>query len=251
MVLEINYLKGKTALVTGATRRIGRAVACALAESKVNVVIHHHTAEGKDVDDVVAHVQGLGVKSWGLQADLSNIDEVGSFFEKTRDMAGGIDFLINNASIFVPSTLSTLTMQELNHTLMINAIAPLKLSQHFAQQTQEGCIVNMLDSRIKQYDLNHAAYQLSKNMLYHITEMMAIECAPHIRVNGVAPGLILPPEDKDEAFLQKQIHRNLLQRSGKMSDITDAVLFLLSNTFITGEILFIDGGQNIKGVPYE
>ena len=81
--------------------------------------------------------------------------------------------------------------------------------------------------------------------------MMAVEFAPQIRVNGIAPGIILPPEGEDESYIRKLSHRNLFNRSGKLSDITDTVLFLLSNTFMTGEVLFIDGGENLKGGPYE
>ncbi len=99
--------------------------------------------------------------------------------------------------------------------------------------------------------MNHAAYQLSKNMLYNMTKMMAVEFAPQIRVNGIAPGLILPPKEKDEVYLKQQYRKNLFNCSGRLSDITDAVIFLLTNTFITGEVMFIDGGQNLKGISYE
>lgn len=244
-------LQGKTALVTGATKRIGRAIACTLAKNQINVIIHHRPSSEKQSSELVNHIKEFGVKSWKFQADFSNIEETDVLFKQINDNVGAVDFLINNASIFTPSKLPTLTIQELQHTLTVNTISPFKLSQYFAQQTQEGCIINLLDSRIKQYDLNHAAYQLSKNMLFHLTEMMALEYAPNIRVNGIAPGLILPPSDKDGLYLQEQSYRNLLHRNGKIDDITNAVIFLLSNSFITGEVLFIDGGQNLKGVPYE
>ena len=244
-------MKGKTALVTGAARRIGKAIAYALAENHVNVIVHYCSSTGKDVDEALTDINVPGVETWKFQSDFSNIDNVDNFFEKIQSSIGTVDFLINNASTFSPSKLTTLSIQELNHTLAINSIAPFRLSQHMAKQKNEGSIINILDSRVKQYDMNYAAYQLSKNMLYHMTEMMAVEFAPQIRVNGIAPGIILPPQGKDEPYIQKRSHRNLFNRSGKLSDITDAVLFLLSNTFITGEVLFIDGGQNLKGEPYE
>lgn len=244
-------LKGKTALVTGAARRIGNAIARALAQNHVNVIVHYCSSTDKDVDEALAYIKVTGVKTWKFQSDFSNIDNVDKFFKKIQNTIGTVDILINNASLFSSSKLTTLSIEHLNHTLAINSITPFRLSQHMAKQKQEGCIINMLDSRINRYDMNHAAYQLSKNMLYHMTEMMAVEFAPHIRVNGIAPDLILSPEGKDESYIRKRSHRNLLNRSGKLSDITDAVLFLLSNTFITGEVLFIDGGQNLKGEPYE
>ncbi len=237
--------------MTGAARRIGKAIAYALAENHVNVIVHYCSSTDKDVDEALTYIKVPGVETWKFKSDFSNIDNVDNLFEKILSTIGTVDFLINNASIFSSSKLTTLSIQELNHTLAINSIAPFRLSQHMAKQKNEGCIINILDSRIKRYDMNRAAYQLSKNMLYHMTEMMAVEFAPHIRVNGIAPDLILPPQGKDESYIRKRSHRNLFNRSGNLSDITDAVLFLLSNTFITGEVLFIDGGQSLKGEPYE
>jgi len=208
--------------------------------------MHYCSSTDKYVDDALTDIKEPGIETWKFQSDFSNIDNVDSFFEKIKSSIGTVDFLINNASVFSPSTLTTLTIRELNHTLAINSIAPFRLSQHMAKQNKEGSVINLLDSRIKRYDMNHAAYQLSKNMLYNMTEMMAVEFAPQIRVNGIAPGIILPPDGKDELHIRKLIHRNLLNRSGKLYDITDTILFLLSNKFITGEVLFIDGGQNLK-----
>jgi NAD(P)-dependent dehydrogenase (short-subunit alcohol dehydrogenase family) len=213
--------------------------------------MHYCSSTDKDVDEALTYIKVPGVETWKFQSDFSNIDNVDNLFEKILSTIGTVDFLINNASVFSSSKLTTLSIQELNHTLTINSIAPFRLSQHMAKQKKEASIINILDSRIKRYDMDRAAYQLSKNMLYHMTEMMAVEFAPHIRVNGIAPDLIVPPEGKDESYIQKRSHRNLFNRSGKLSDITDAVLFLLTNTFITGEVLFIDGGQNLKGEPYE
>ncbi len=244
-------LKGKTALVTGATKRIGRAIAHALTENHVNVIVHYCTATDKAAEETIKSIKMPGVNTWKFNADFSNIDNVDKLFDKIQGTIGTVDFLINNASVFLSSKLTGLSIQELYQTLTINSIAPFRLSQHMANQKQKGCIINILDSRIRQYDMTHGAYQLSKNMLYHMTEMMALEFAPDVRVNGIAPGLILPPGGEDELYLKQQYHRNLFNCSGKLTDITDAVIFLLTNTFITGEVLFIDGGQKLKGIPYE
>lgn len=245
-------LEGKTALVTGATKRIGRAIAHALTENHVNVIVHYCTATDKAAEETITSIRMSGVKTWKFHSDFSNIDNVDELFAKIQSTIGTVDFLINNASVFPASKLTSVSIQDLYQTLTINSIAPFRLSQHMANQKQEGgCIINILDSRIRQYDMNHGAYQLSKNMLYHITEMMALEFAPNLRVNGIAPGLILPPKEKDEVYLKQQYNKNLFNRSGKLSDITDAIIFLLTNAFITGEVMFIDGGQNLKGISYE
>jgi NAD(P)-dependent dehydrogenase (short-subunit alcohol dehydrogenase family) len=249
--MHTNLLKGKTALVTGAAKRIGKAIAHVLAQNHVNVIMHYCSSTEKDVDVALTDINVPGVETWKLQSDFSNIDNVDRFFEQIQSSIGTVDYLINNASVFTPSKLTTLSVRELNNTLAINSIAPFRLSQHIAKQKREGSIINILDSRVRRYDMNYAAYQLSKNMLHNMTEMMAMEFAPQIRVNGIAPGIILPPDGEDESHIQNVIQRNLFNRSGKQSDITNTVLFLLTNTFITGEVLFIDGGQNLKGEPHE
>ncbi|GAX60198.1 dehydrogenase with different specificities-chain alcohol dehydrogenases [Candidatus Scalindua japonica] len=222
-----------------------------MAQNHVNVIVHYCFSSDDDVEEALTDIKVPGVEIWKFKSDFSNIDNVDIFFEEIRNMIGTVDILINNASIFSSSKLSTLSIKELSNTLTVNSIAPFRLSQHMAKQKHDGCIINILDSRVKRYDLGHAAYQISKNMLYHMTEMMAVEFAPQLRVNGIAPGIILPPDGKDESYIRKLSHRNLFNRSGKQSEITDAVLFLLTNTFVTGEVLFIDGGQNLKGELYE
>lgn len=244
-------LKGKTALVTGAVKRIGRTIASVLAENGVNIIMHYCSSTEEEADNAMTDIKTTGVKTWRFQSDFSDSDNVDALFEEIHSTIGEVDFLINNASVFPYSQLASLTIEELNRTLTINSIAPFRLSQLMAGQNRVGCIINMLDSRVRRYDMSHAAYQLSKNMLYHMTEMMAVEFAPQIRVNGIAPGIILSPEGKDESYIQERRRKNLFNRSGKPSDITDTVLFLLSNTFITGEVFFVDGGENLKGTSYE
>ncbi|MBN1292682.1 MAG: SDR family oxidoreductase [Candidatus Latescibacteria bacterium] len=243
-------INGKTALVTGGSQRIGRAITLALAKAGAHVVIHYNRSE-KQADETVTEVVRSGVKAWKIQAELSAPDEVEQLISKVHNQYGRIDYLINNASVFPESSLVTLSMEEMNHTININAAAPLILSRNFVRQTKNGVIINLLDNRIKRFDLNHVSYQLSKSMLCTLTKMMAIEYAPHVRVNGIAPGIILPPVGKKEIFQGKQQSKTLLRPHGDLEDITDAVLFLLSHKFMTGEILYIEGGQNLKDLKLE
>ena len=124
------------------------------------------------------------------------------------------------------------------------------IARAFGAQGIEGVIVNFLDTRIEDYDRKHAAYHLSKRMLYTLTRMMAIEFAPLVRVNAVAPGLILPPPGKDESYLAQLAHTNPLGRYGDPSHIVEAVLFLVRNDFVTGQVVFVDGGRHLKGKMY-
>ena len=239
-------LIGKTALVTGAARRLGRATALALAQAGADVVVHYSTraAEAQSLAD---EIKTLGRKAWTIQADLRDASQAESLMEQALHQAGTVDILINNASIFPSDTVENLSPETLADAVAVHATAPLILSRRLAAQGRPGAIVNFLDSRVEDYDPAHASYHLSKRMLLALTRMLAVELAPRIAVNAVAPGLILPPEGQDESYLEKLAHTNPLQRHGNPQDITDAVLFLLRSEFVTGQVIFVDGGRHLKG----
>ena len=142
------------------------------------------------------------------------------------------------------------SLKDLEDNVQVNAISPLLIGRSFAKQGCEGAVVNFLDTRITEYDSGHAAYHLSKRMLFTLTRMMALEFAPSVRVNAIAPGLILPPPGEDVLYLQKLAPTNPLNRIGSPESITDAVLFLLNSEFVTGQVIFVDGGYHIKGNVY-
>jgi pteridine reductase len=240
---------GKIALVTGGAKRIGRAIALALARHGTHVVIHYRTSQ-HEAQSAAAEVHTYGVQAWTVQADFSDLAQVKKVLPKARESAGAIDMLINSASIFPQNWLTDFTADDFLQNMYTNALAPLWLSRAFAQQATEGVIINMLDTRMLDYDREHAAYHLSKRTLYTLTRMLSLEFAPDIRVNGVAPGLLLPPPGKDEAYLEQQKQTNPLQRIGSLDDITEAVLFLLRSDFITGQVIYVDGGRHVKGVMY-
>jgi pteridine reductase len=239
-------LIGKTALVTGAARRLGRATALALAEVGADVIVHYntHAAEAHSVAD---EIKALGRRAWTIQADLREAAQAESLMEQALHQAGAVDILINNASIFPSDTTLDLSSETLADAVAIHATAPLILSRRLAAQGRPGAIVNFLDSRVEDYDPTHASYHLSKGMLLTLTRMLAVELAPQIAVNAVAPGLILPPDGQDESYLRKLAGTNPLQRYGNPRDITDAVLFLLRSGFVTGQVIFVDGGRHLKG----
>ena len=245
-------LPGKTALVTGAAKRIGRAVSLALAEAGVNVVVHYGGSE-EEARALAGELQQQGVQSWLVQADLGKAEEVEGVIGRCRELAGPVHILINNASIFPESQLTTFSFEELAESIQVNAFAPLQLARAMVRglgAEEHGRIVNFLDARITHYDKAHAAYQVSKRALFTLTRMMAVEFAPRVTVNGVAPGLILPPPGKDESYLEALKDRNLLKRIGRLEDITNAVLFLLRSPFVTGQVVFVDGGYGLLGGVY-
>lgn len=242
-------LYGKTALVTGGAKRIGRAITLALAAAKSNVVVHC-LRSAAEAEALVEDLRGQGVQAWVVRADLAEVRGPEMLWTQATEAAGPIDILINNASVFSEDRLPDVTIESIETNLHVHAWAPLALSRSLAAQGREGAIVNLLDARVENYDREHAAYHLSKRMLLSLTRLMALEFAPRVRVNGVAPGLILPPAGKDHEYLERQAGTNPLARYGSPELVADAVLFLLRNDFITGQVIFVDGGRHLRGVVY-
>jgi len=249
MASDDRSLGGRTALITGAAKRLGRAMALALGAEGANVVVHYGRSAGAAAE-TAGQIHAAGAKAWALQADLSDPAAAAGLFARAVELAGPVDILINNASIFPAGSVLTVTPEEITRNLDLHAVAPLLLSRAMADQQRPGHIVNMLDSRVGDYDRHHAAYHLSKRMLHTLTRMLALELAPRIAVNAVAPGLILPPPGEDADFLQRLAHTNPLDRHGGPADITDAALYLLRSRFVTGQVLFVDGGRHMKGSVY-
>ncbi len=252
---EQSVLRGQTALITGAAKRIGRAVTLALARQGVNTIIHYNTSQ-KEALALESEAHTLGVKAWSLKADLAEPSGAQDLWNKASDTGGSIDILVNNASIFPQDRLTDFTAEDLSLNINVNALAPVLLSRAFAAQERDGVIVNLLDCRIVDYDSEHVAYHLSKRMLFSLTKMMALEFAPRIRVNAVAPGLILSPAERnatseqDQDYLQRMAGTNPLSTWGRPEDITQALLFLLQSRFITGQVIYVDGGRFLKGCLY-
>lgn len=242
-------LAGRVALVTGAGKRIGRALALALADAGAHVVVHYHESrsEAKEVADAITQ---SGRHAWTLSADLSDADAALGLLRSAIELAGAVDVLVNSASIYPKSRLSDFSEEDLIENLSVNAYGPLVLSRALAAQGRPGRILNLLDSRMIDYDAGHVAYHLSKRMLFALTRMLAVELAPAITVNAIAPGLILPPPGEDDSFLEKWRHTNYMNAWGSLEEITDAALYLLQSGFVTGQVLYVDGGRHMKNAMY-
>ncbi|HUI46946.1 MAG TPA: SDR family oxidoreductase [Nitrospirota bacterium] len=238
-------LEGKIALITGASKRIGRAIAIALAEEGVGIVAHDRSALEGEIVKVCDEVAGCGAKSWKIIADLEKKEDYESLISRSIQTAGSLEILINNASIFFPSTIADVGFRDITRHVQVNAWTPFVLCREFARLGGRGKIINLLDTRIAGYDREHVAYILSKRMLATMTRMCALEYAPAITVNGVAPGLILPPAGKDEDYLARLAQTMPLRRHGEPGDVTGAVLYLLGSDYITGQIIYVDGGQHL------
>jgi hypothetical protein len=245
MDVTARRLEGKNALVTGAARRIGRAVSLALAREGANVAVHYSGSE-EDALSLVAEIEQLGVRAAAIRADLSDPDELAGLVGRAREALGTIEILVNNASIFPSDTLATVDLAGLERNLELNAWAPLVLTRALAAQCERGHVINLLDSRVSGFDYTHVAYIFSKHVLSAITRMAALELAPGIAVNGIAPGLILPPAGKDEEYVDRLAQTVPLKRRGAPEDIAAAAVFLATSEFITGETIYVDGGRHLK-----
>ena len=166
--------------------------------------------------------------------------------DRTVDEFDRLDILVNNAAIFPLDSLATVTFEDLVRNMQVNAWAPFVLSRDFARVVGRGKIVNLVDSRTHDFDWTHVAYILSKHVLDVLTRVTALKYAPDITVNGVAPGLILPPPGKDESYLDRLTDTVPLKRHGSPEDIAEAVLYLLKSDFVTGETIAVDGGRHLK-----
>ncbi len=243
-------LRGKTALITGGAKRIGRSCALRLAREGASILIHYNTSES-EAEELAESIRLAGGKAWTISQDLSEKGGAESLIDRGLEITGGLDYLINSASIFPESSYGDVTQSDFEENLQINALSPFFLTRTFASKSKNAeCVVNFLDTRIVDYDKQHLAYHLSKKMLFSLTRILSQELAPKLRVNAVAPGLVIPPPGKTEEYLKERIHTNPLQRIGTLTQVSESMLFLITNTFITGQVIFVDGGRHLKGSFY-
>ncbi len=234
----------KAVLITGAARRIGRYLAVMLARKGFDIAIHCNTSRD-EASKLMDEINALGSNAGVFESDLENEKETESLIGRVRDRFPNLEVLINNASVFIRSNMAETGMALFNRTMNINLKAPYILSRDFAGQIKKGVIINMLDTKISKNNFNYSAYTLSKKALANLTLMSAKEFAPGIRVNGICPGVILEPAGKSGEYLEELAKSLPLKRKGEQEDVFNAAEFLIGNQFITGEILYVDGGENL------
>ena len=248
-LFDTEVLSKRKALVTGGSKRLGREIALALARSGTHVVVHYNTSAGP-AEELAGELRALGVRGATLQADLDDPASVEPLLAGAWEALDGIDLLVNSASIFPSGRLDEMELAHLDRNLRVNAWAPFLLTRALWRRLRDtsdrASVVNMLDTRLIGGDLAHAPYHLSKAMLAELTTLMALEFAPQLQVNGVAPGAVLPPEDQDEACLERLTEDLPLKRRGYPHDIAHAVLYLLGAEFVTGQVIYVDGGRHLR-----
>jgi NAD(P)-dependent dehydrogenase (short-subunit alcohol dehydrogenase family) len=249
MVHESGPFSGRRTLITGGAKRLGRETALALARGGAELAIHYNSSKAP-AEELCEEIQGMGSRAIPLQADLNDPAAVEWLFSRAWEGLGGMDFLVNNASIFPPGRLDEIDIGQVHKNLQVNAWAPFQLIREFWRRIRgsgaRGSVVNLLDTRLVGGDLVHTAYHLSKATLAELTTLTALEFAPEIQVNAVAPGAVLPPEELGDDYLEGLTKDLPLKRRGFPRDIADATLYLLGASFVTGQVIFVDGGRHIR-----
>jgi pteridine reductase len=234
------------ALVTGGAVRLGRALALALAEAGYDIALHYgRSAEA--AEQTAAEIRALGVECQLFQLDLVDVDGVPRLLEQARAALPGLRALVNSASAYAQATIGATTAAIFDQQLAVNLRAPFFLTQAFARQVGVGHVVNIIDNKIAFNQYQYAAYLLAKQALADLTRMAALEFAPGVRVNAVAPGVVLPAGTRSPEYIAWRVGGIPLRRQGAPAEIARAVLYLLGSDFVTGQILTVDGGESLTG----
>jgi pteridine reductase len=249
-VTDSNSLHGKVALITGGAKRIGASDSRMLHAAGMNIVIHCRSSRDA-ADALAAELNTIRQHSAHvLQLDLDQTEQLASLVEQAVVIWGRLDALINNASSFYPTPVGSITVDDWDHLMGSNLKAPLFLSQAAAPHLKKtgGCIVNMVDVHAFKPMRKHPVYCAAKAGLVMLTQSLARELGPEVRVNGVAPGAILWPENEMQAETKQLIlDRTALKRPGTPEDIAKAILFLVRDAdYITGQIISVDGGRSLN-----
>lgn len=232
------------ALITGGAKRIGREIAISLAHKGYDIALHYHTS-AQDAHRTADDIRRLGRTCVLLEADLADIEQVLALMPATLQALPHCGLLINNASVFDRCEFLETTGDLFNRQMDVNFRAPFFLAHDFAKRVGKGHIINLLDTKIAKTSLPYFAYSLSKKALAEFTKMAAKALAPNIRVNGICPGPMLPPEGQDMDYLLKLAPTVPLGHVGDPQIVASAVQYLVENEYVTGQWLFVDGGQHL------
>ena len=237
----------RTALVTGAAKRVGRAVALGLARDGYAVAVHYKTSAA-DADSLVKEITQAGGQAIAVACDLADEQQTAGLIARVTAQLGPLGLLVNNASLFERDEALDTTRAGWDAHMAINLRAPFVLTQAFARQLpadSHGNVVNLLDERVLNLTPHFTSYTLSKAGLWTLTQTLALALAPRIRVNGIGPGPVLPSPRQTGAQFARQYEILPLQRPVALDEIVAAVRFILAAPSMTGQIILLDGGQHL------
>ena len=238
-------IRGKTALVTGGAHRVGKAITLMLAEHGANVVVNYYSS-AEAARQTVEEVQALGVEALAVQGDVSNLADVRHMVQQVMERFGGVDVLINSASLFGKHAFPTDDYETWHRVTGVTIDGSFYVSNEIAPSMLArggGAIVNIVDLSAWQPWPNFTAHSVGKAALLALTRQMALELAPTVRVNAVAPGPVLPPPGYSPAQLERIAQRTLVKRWGRAEDVAAAVKYLVEADYVTAEVIRVDGGE--------
>ena len=242
----------KTILVTGGAKRVGRMLVERLSAAGHAVVIHANS-NAAEAEELAADLRDANPLVWSIAADLSDHAAACALVGQASQLAGvPLSGLINNASVFDYDTPGAMKVSVFDHAMAVNLRAPALLSEAFARQAdprRDSCIINMLDMKLWNFNPDFYSYTMSKAGLLAATEMMARAFAPVVRVNAIAPGLLLPSYDQTKAEFETAALRNLMNKPIDLDNLLSAAEFLLVNTSLTGQTIHVDNGARLTSRP--
>lgn len=243
-------LLDKVALVTGGAKRLGREIALALAREGCDIVVHYRTAR-EEADDLAAEIRGMGRQAWCVCGDFSNAYEPAVTMKTAWDLAGWIDILVNNASVYSHDSFQDVSIERMEELWRVNSLAPMMLARKMHElafsckilpENYCGRVINILDRSIVKPTEENLPYWLSKKDLEAFTAAAALSTAPRFTVNAVAPGPVLPPSDKR---LSEAAGLLPLAVRPSPADVAAAVVYLAGAVTVTGQTIFVDSGQHL------
>lgn len=240
-------LEKPAVLITGAAKRIGRAIALDMARHGWAVALHYNTS-AEAAEEAVDEIQAAGGSAVALQADLENLETVGNLLPACSKALGVPRCLINNASLFEPDEISSVSPDSFHRHMRVNLRAPIFLAQAFADNLAapaEGNIINILDQRVWKLTPDYFSYTISKAGLWAATQTMAQALSPRIRVNAIGPGPTLANARQSDAAFTEQQQATPLGRGAELREIGSAVRFILDAPSMTGQMIALDGGQHL------
>ena len=235
------------ALITGAARRIGRALALTAAEAGYDIAVHYR-GPSTDAEALVAEIEALGRKAAPVAAELTDEDQTSALVTQAARALGPVTLLINNASVFRDDRVQTHTRESWDAHIETNLRAPILLAQSFAAALPpdaEGLIVNMLDQRVWRPNPQFFSYGLSRAALWSATQVLAQALAPRIRVNAIGPGPTLPSIHQNAEQFEAEAHNVALERRSSPEDVAAALRYLIDARQVTGQMIAVDGGQHL------
>jgi NAD(P)-dependent dehydrogenase (short-subunit alcohol dehydrogenase family) len=238
---------GKVALVTGASRRLGRAIALGLADDGWDIAVHYRSSR-TEAEALAGEITGRGVKAAAIACDLGDASAVSGLLGDCNRALGPVACLVNNAALFEFDAIDSLDAARWDRHMDVNLRAPLLLARDFAKQLPQettGCIVNMLDQKVFNLNPDFLSYTLAKVALEGATKMLALSLAPRVRVCGVAPGITLTSGEQEPANFSRAHRMAPLGRSSDADDVAGAVRYAVGAKALTGTTIVVDGGQHL------